>query len=82
MNDLKINTSKVLMVIDHKQKVLQIKYREGQVEYYGEKGLSVLGAMIVTWKTNGFKYTFIDCVFKGYTGQDNIQVAAALEVLI
>ena len=81
-NHLKINPSKVLMVIDHKQKVLQMKYREGQVEYYGKKGMSVLGAMIVTWKTKGFEYKFIDCVFKGYTGQDNIQMAAALELLI
>eukprot|EP00957_Ditylum_brightwellii_P103114 7858663-Ditylum_brightwellii.AAC.1 len=61
-NDLKINASNVLMVIDHKQKVLQMKYREGQVEYCGKRGMSVFGAMIVTWKTNGFECKFIDCV--------------------
>eukprot|EP00957_Ditylum_brightwellii_P100627 7670379-Ditylum_brightwellii.AAC.1 len=46
--------------------------------------------MIVTYKTKtienkdvcGLEYKFIDSVFKGYTGQDNIQVDAALEVLI
>ena len=54
-NDLKINPSKVWMVINHKQKVLQMKYREGQMEYYGKKGMGVLGVMIVTWKTNGFE---------------------------
>eukprot|EP00957_Ditylum_brightwellii_P186058 14165766-Ditylum_brightwellii.AAC.1 len=41
--------------------------------------MSILGAMIVTWKTNGFEYKFIDCVFKGYTGQDNIQESRGSE---
>ena len=35
--NLRNNPSKVLIVMDHKQKILQIKFREGQVEYYGRK---------------------------------------------
>ena len=40
--NLESNMNSVLIVIDHKQKVLQQRYREGQVEYYGKKGMSVL----------------------------------------
>lgn len=28
-----------------------MKYREGQVEYFGKKGMSLLGCMIVKWIT-------------------------------
>lgn len=33
----------ILIVIDHKQNVQNMKYREGQVEYYGKIGMIVLG---------------------------------------
>jgi hypothetical protein len=83
-NNMRVSPSKGLLVIDHKQKVLQMKYREGQVEYYGKKGMSVLGVMIVHWSTEkcGFVYRFENFVFKGYTGQDNVQVAAALQQIV
>ena len=73
--------SRRLIILDHKQKILSMKYREGQVEYYGKKGMSLLGSMIVECVDQdddgvGFKYTFVDYVIKGYTGQDNVQVAA------
>ena len=52
-----------------------MKYQEGQVEYYGKSGISMLGTMIVFWtddcKQVGFNYNFWDFVFKGYTSQDN-----------
>ena len=82
-------------MMDHKQKILQMKYREGQVEYYGKKGMSMLGTMIVQWVTRtikvkedgvevqkevgGFQYKFVDYIFKGYAGQDHTQVAAAIQ---
>ena len=44
---LKKDPSTALIVMDHKQKILQMKYREGQVEYYGKKGMSMLGTMVV-----------------------------------
>ena len=31
---LKSNPNKIIIVIDNKQKILQMKYREVQVEYY------------------------------------------------
>ena len=82
--NLKSNINSVLIVIDHKQKVLQQRYREGQVEYYGKKGMSVLGVMIVQWDREkiGYVYKFENIIFKGYSGQDNVQVAAALKLII
>ena len=41
------------MVLDHKQKVLQMRYREGQVEYFGKKGMSLLGMTEVRCKVDG-----------------------------
>ena len=73
--------------MDHKQKVQNMKYREGQVEYYGKKGMSVLGTMVVQWVTKdddkemGFQYSIMDYIISGYTGQDNVQVCAILQLL-
>ena len=69
-------------MMDHKQKILQMKYHEGQMEYYGKKGMSMLGTMIVQWvkkiikvkedgvevqkEVGGFQYKFVDYIFKGY----------------
>ena len=82
--ELKTDETKALIVIDHKQKILQMKYREGQVEYYGKKGMSLLGSMIVTWSTEkeGFAYHFENYVYKGYAGQDNVQVAATMQQIV
>ena len=35
------------MVPDHKQKVLHMKFFEGQVYYFGNKGMSLIGMMEV-----------------------------------
>lgn len=64
-----------------------MKRREGQVEYYGKQGMSVLGAMSVRWlqkgdDDKGFEYSFTDYCIKGYSAQDNFQVCAALQILI
>lgn len=73
-------------MLDHKQKILQRKFREGQQEYFGKRGMSLLGCMVVQWITNGestgFKHTYIDIIFKGYSGQDNVQVSSALQLLV
>ena len=81
------NKSRILVVMDHKQKVLSMKYREGQVEYYGKKGMSLLGSMIIECVIDddddvAFRYTFVDYVIKGYSGQDNVQVAAVLNLMV
>ena len=45
MQEIKTDPSIIYMFPDHKQKVLQLKSREGQVDYYGKKGVSFLGFM-------------------------------------
>ena len=66
-----------------------MKYREGQVEYYGKKGMSLLGAMEVQWVTHtnaagetvgGFQYKFTNYIFKGYAGQVNISGTHTISV--
>lgn len=85
---LKDEPSKLLIVLDHKQKILPMRYCEDQVDYYGKKEMNMLRAMKVKWDSetiaagnphNGFQYSFTDYVFKGYAGQDNVQVTGAFE---
>ena len=47
MNELKNNSSSIILVIDHKQKIEPMRYRESQVEYYGKKGMILLGMTTV-----------------------------------
>eukprot|EP00957_Ditylum_brightwellii_P156099 11881962-Ditylum_brightwellii.AAC.1 len=42
-----LTNEEVLVIIDHKQKILSMKYQEGQVEYFGKQGMSLLSAMLV-----------------------------------
>ena len=45
MHQLKENRKMVLIVMDHKQKVIQMKSLEGQAEYYRKSRVSFLGTM-------------------------------------
>jgi hypothetical protein len=80
----------VLIVMDHKQKVLPMMFREGQVEYFGKRGMSLLGAMMVRRTTReingemktGLEYVFIDIVIDKYSTQDSVQVLAAMQVIV
>lgn len=78
--------TKLLIVLDHKQKVLPMKHRESQVEYYGKQGMSLLGAMHVRWivedDDDGFQYTFTDYFIKGYSAQDNVQVCGCIQTMV
>ena len=66
---MKLDPSIIYMVPDHKQKVLQMRYFEGQVDYFGKKGMSLLGVVEVRCKVDGkisgFEYSFVYCVIKG-----------------
>ena len=82
------------MWLNVNKKILQTKYREGQVEYFGKKSMSVLRTMLVQWKLRssinigeekifqGFKYIFTNYVFKGYSGQDHVKVASIIKELV
>ena len=48
--------------------------------------MSFLGFLEVRWKVDGevsgFEYSFVDYVIKGYSGQDNVQVAAVTQLSV
>lgn len=59
-----------------------MRSREGQIEYFGKCGMSLLGAMVVTRvshlvknvEVTGLEYHFYDVVIDKYSYQDNVQV--------
>ena len=62
-------------MLDQKKKVIGMMFREGQVEYFGKKGMSLLGSMEVRQKessdgsqSQGFHYYFVEYVTKWYSG--------------
>jgi hypothetical protein len=85
----RLSNDEVLIIIDHKQKILGMKYREGQVEYFGKQGMSLLGAMMVQrmWVADkngavrpGLRRIHFDLIFDfdQYKSQDSRQVLGAL----
>ena len=48
--DMKEDPTVGLIVVENEQKTSQMKYREGQVEYFGKIGMSMLGTMLDQWK--------------------------------
>ena len=66
-----------------------MKYREGKVEYFGKKGMYLLGFMVVSHYPGnesgyqgGFQYKFVDVVADEYSLQDNIQVVSILHFVL
>eukprot|EP00957_Ditylum_brightwellii_P157963 12023659-Ditylum_brightwellii.AAC.1 len=71
--------------MDHEQKALSMKYQEDQVEYFGKKGMSLPGFIVMSHYLGNtdavnnigrFQYELIDIVLEFYSGQDNVQVAS------
>ena len=65
--------------------------KEGQAEYFGKRGMSLLGFMLVrrVAKLNkdneevvGLEYSYYDVVVDGYSSQDHIQVTAIIESVV
>ena len=61
-----------LVVMDNKHKVFPMKFCEGRVEYFGRKGISLLGSMIISHYPGneigyhgGFQYEFFDVIVEG-----------------
>ena len=63
-----------------------MRYREGQIYYYGKIGMSLLVFMEIRWKVDGdvsrFEYSFVDYVIKRYSGQDHVQVASEIQLAV
>ena len=86
MQSSKTDPSIIYMVPHHQQKVLQMRYQEVQVDYYGKIGMLLLGFMGIRWKVDGyvsgFEYSFVDYVIKGYYGQDHAQVESVIKLAV
>ena len=82
---MKTDLSIIYMVPDHKQRVFQMRYRAGRVDYYGKKGIRLLGIIEIKWKVDGgvsgFEYSFVDFV-EGYSSQYLVQVAAVIQLAV
>ena len=76
MQSIKIDPSIIYMLPDHKLKKLQMRYQEGQNDYYGKKGMSLLGIIEIRLKVDGefsgFEYSSFSCLIKGYSVQDHV----------
>lgn len=74
-----LKVGEVLIILDHKQKIEPVNFNESSEEYYGKKGISLLG-FAVRWRTveNGPIQThFVDAVSLN-SKQDGVQVQAIL----
>ena len=79
------------LMLDHKQKILPQRAKEGQAEYFAKRGMSLLGFMLVRRVTKlnkddeevtGLEYNFYDVVVDSYSSQDHIQVTATIESVV
>ena len=65
---------------DHKQKIIPMGFCEGQIEYFGKRGMSLLGFMLVIRGIKGFDgktkegitYYFYDVVMDKYSSQGSV----------
>ena len=60
MQSMKTDPYVVYMCTYQNKEVIHMRYSEGQVYYFGNKGMSLLGMMELMWKvdgkTSGFEY--------------------------
>ena len=78
------NPSKIVVVIDHKQKILSEVYRESQAAYFSKKGMSLLGTMELhtTFNETNLQIEFCDFIIDGSSTQDAEQVQQLLVAIV
>lgn len=67
----------IILVINHKKKVLPMRYRERKCEFFAKRGMSLPGVSEIYMG----KHHFADYFADGYSSQDNIQVFALLTII-
>lgn len=78
-----VSPGTAVIVIDHKQKIEPVNFRESSAQYYGKKGISLLGAAVI-WRTEtkGQLFThYIDTIIC-QNKQDAYQVQAVIENIL
>ena len=85
IQSMKTDPTIIYMFPDHNL-FLQMTYQEGQVYYFGKRGMSLLGIMEIRWKVggefSGFEYLVVDYVIKGYSDQDHVQVVSVIQLAV
>ena len=84
------STKRCGLWFDHKQKILPAIFREGQIEYLGKRGMSLLGFVLIegTEKVikeetaKGITYHFYDVVVDKCSSQDNVKILGILQEMI
>ncbi len=66
-----------LIVFDHKKKVLPLYYKEGQSQYFGKRGFSLLGLMVCFRQQT----RFYDIDIKCHAVQDALQIQGILTLV-
>ena len=85
-DNLKPDGSNGLLEFDHKQKFLPRWFREAQMLYFGKRGMSIGGFMLVRRVTRGgvvgLEFTYIDVIVENYSDQDHVQVSALMRIIL
>ena len=81
-----LEPDEAIVILDHKQKIIAIRNREGMIEYFGKKGMSFCGANIIRKVERdgvvGYEHHYFDFIIDGYQDQDHVQVAAIIQVML
>ena len=70
------NSNTALVVFNQKNKIFPLRYREGQTEFFGKRGFSLLGLVVLFLNTK----KIYDIVAQGYFAQDSSQIQAILSI--
>ena len=76
-----------MVIIDHKQKVMPSRQNEAQTDYFGKRGMSVLGALLIVKRANRngdieYQHNFIDVVMKNVTSQRAVDLLPGIECIL
>ena len=78
--------NRVMIVIDHKQKVLPKRQNEKQSDYYAKRGMSLLGGMVLRAvdedESTVICASFIDVVMNNTWSQTNTDVKPGVEAIL
>lgn len=78
--------STAVLEFDHKQKFLPRWFREAQQLYFGKRGMSIGGFMLVRRLVKGgvvgLERVYIDVIIEHYSDQDHVQVSALMRIML
>lgn len=79
-----LNLTEMLIIVDYKMKLKSLFFRESMSQYFAKRGMSLLGAAVITRKVDGlssYHAEFFDLVCDDST-EDSFAVASSLEGIL